>query len=464
MKERSAASSYSSQSATLSASGHSSVSAAFPRSAELFEQACRRIPGGVNSPVRAFDAVGLPALFIARGSGAEVVDVDSRHYLDYVGAWGPLLLGHAHPNVERAVRQALERGTAYGFATEGEVRIAELISKMVPSVEKVRLVNSGTEATMSAVRLARGFTGRDRIVKFIGCYHGHVDSLLVKAGSGVATYALPDSAGIPLQYAELTHALPFNDADAVRRLFEERPDTIAAVIVEPVAGNMGCIPPQAGFLETLREVTREHGALLIFDEVMTGFRVSRGGAQELYSIRPDLTTMGKVIGGGLPVGAYGGEADIMDRIAPQGPVYQAGTLSGNPLTVAAGIAVLEELSRRPQLYDEMEIRAKRLTEGILAIASRLGLPVCLNRVGSMWTLFFTQGPVVDYDTAAASDRGRYARYYQRMLERGVLLPPSQFEAAFLSAAHTDPNIDATLEVVEGALGIIAQDANQAGQS
>ncbi len=472
MKERSSASSHlspsspsgtASPSTTSSASGSSSVPAASSRSAELFERACRLMPGGVNSPVRAFGAVGLPPLFIARGSGARVVDVDSRHYLDYVGAWGPLLLGHAHPDVERALRQALERGTAYGFATEGEVRIAELISETVPSVEKVRLVNSGTEATMSAVRLARGFTGRDRIVKFIGCYHGHVDSLLVKAGSGVATYALPDSAGVPTQYAELTHALPFNDSAAVRTLFEEQRDTIAAVIVEPVAGNMGCIPPQAGFLETLREVTREHGALLIFDEVMTGFRVSRGGAQELYSIRPDLTTMGKVIGGGMPVGAYGGRSDIMDRIAPEGPVYQAGTLSGNPLAVAAGIAVLEELRRRPELYDEMENRAKRLTEGILAIASRLGLPVCLNRVGSMWTLFFTPGPVVDYDTAAASDRGRFARYYQGMLERGVLLPPSQFEAAFLSAAHTDPDIDATLEAVEGALGMIVQDANQAGR-
>lgn len=428
------------------------------RSAELMERARRRIPGGVNSPVRAFGAVGASPVFITRGRGCTVVDADGRHYIDYVGAWGPLLLGHAHPDVERAVGQALERGTAFGFATEAEIRLAELINEIVPSVEKVRLVTSGTEATMSAIRLARGFTGRKKIIKFIGCYHGHVDSLLVKAGSGVATFALPDSAGVPPEFADLTIALPYNDVAAAEKAFAENAGQIAAVIVEPVAGNMGCVAPAPGFLPALRELTTRDGALLIFDEVMTGFRVSRGGAQELYGIRPDLTTLGKIIGGGLPIGAYGGRADIMDLIAPQGPVYQAGTLAGSPLAVAAGIAMLEELKRRPLLYAEIDARANRLAEGLQEFAVEMRIPTCVNRVGSMLTLFFTPGPVTDWDTADACDRARFARFFQLMLDRGVLLPPSQFEAWFVSAAHTDKDLDATLEAAEAAFVVLAQEA------
>jgi glutamate-1-semialdehyde 2,1-aminomutase len=430
------------------------------RSAELLERARKRIPGGVNSPVRAFGAVGGTPVFLVRGRGSTVIDADGRHYLDYVGAWGPLLLGHAHPDVERAVGQALERGTAFGFATEGEVHLAELIHEIVPSVEKVRLVTSGTEATMSAVRLARGFTGRKRIVKFVGCYHGHVDSLLVKAGSGVATFSLPDSAGVPPEFADLTVALPYNDVAACERAFAENAGQIAAVIVEPVAGNMGCVPPAEGFLAALRDLTKRHGALLIFDEVMTGFRVSRGGAQELYGIKPDLTTLGKIIGGGLPIGAYGGRADIMDMIAPEGPVYQAGTLAGNPLAVAAGTAMLEELRRRPLLYSEIDARAQRLADGLQELAVDLRIPTCVNRVGSMLTLFFTPGPVVAWDSADASDRTRFARFFQEMLDRGVLLPPSQFEAWFVSASHSDKDVEATLEAAQAALVALAQEARK----
>jgi glutamate-1-semialdehyde 2,1-aminomutase len=429
------------------------------RSAELMERARRRIPGGVNSPVRAFGAVGGSPVFLTRGRGSTVVDADGRHYIDYVGAWGPLLLGHAHPDVERAVSQALERGTAFGFATEAEIRLAELISEIFPSVEKVRLVTSGTEATMSAIRLARGFTGRKKIIKFIGCYHGHVDSLLVKAGSGLATFALPDSAGVPAEFADLTIALPYNDVAAAELAFAENAGQIAAVIVEPVAGNMGCVAPAPGFLPALRELTQRDGALLIFDEVMTGFRVSRGGAQELYGIKPDLTTLGKIIGGGLPIGAYGGRADIMDLIAPQGPVYQAGTLAGNPLAVAAGIAMLEELKRRTLLYAEIEARSLRLAEGLQEIAVEMRIPTCVNRVGSMLTIFFTPGPVTDWSTADRCDRARFARFFQNMLERGVLLPPSQFEAWFVSAAHTDKDVDATLEAAEATFVALAQEAS-----
>ena len=414
------------------------------RSQELFARARRLIPGGVNSPVRAFRGVGADPLFLTGGQGARVTDADGNHYIDYIAAWGPLLLGHAHPAVQEAIATALAQGTGYGLATAAEVRLAEIVTSGIPSIEKLRLVTSGTEATMSAIRLARGFTGRKLVVKFIGCYHGHVDSLLVKAGSGVATFALPESAGVPEEFTSLTLAVPFNNAAALREVFAAHGPQIAAVILEPVAGNMGCVPPAEGFLQTVRDLTAQAGALLIFDEVMTGFRLSFGGAQQLYGIRPDLTTLGKVIGGGLPVGAYGGRADIMDRIAPEGPVYQAGTLAGNPLAVAAGIAVLEELRRRPAIYEELERRAARLAEGLRTAARKAGVPVTVNRVGSMFTVFFAEGPVVDYDSALTADRERFARFFRALLEQGVLLPPSQFEAAFLSAAHTDADIAATL--------------------
>ena len=409
----------------------------------------------MNSPVRAFRAVGAPPLIVARARGSQVTDVDGKHYIDYIGAWGPLILGHAHPDIERAVVQALERGTAYGLTTEAEIRLAQLITEAIPSIEKVRLVNSGTEATMSAIRLARGFTKRNLVVKFIGCYHGHVDSLLVKAGSGVATFALPESAGVPPQFAELTLAVPFNRPEALEKVFATHRGKIAAVILEPVVGNMGCVPPAEGFLKTVRDLTERDGVLLIFDEVMTGFRLAYGGAQALYGIRPDLTTLGKVIGGGLPIAAYGGRADIMNCVAPDGPVYQAGTLSGNSLAVAAGIAVLEELGRRPGIYKELANRTQRLAEGLRREAVRAGLEVCVNCVGSMLTVFFTPGPVFDFDSALTSDRERFARFFRAMLEGGVLLPPSQFEAAFLSAAHTDRDIEATLAAAREAFARLA---------
>ncbi|MBI2818860.1 MAG: glutamate-1-semialdehyde 2,1-aminomutase [Acidobacteria bacterium] len=420
------------------------------RSQELYERALQIIPGGVNSPVRAFRAVGIPPLFAGRARGSELVDADGKHYIDYIGAWGPMLLGHSYHDIERAISKALERGTAFGLATEAEIRLATLITETVPSVEKVRLVNSGTEATMSAIRLARGYTGRDIIVKFIGCYHGHVDSLLVKAGSGLATFALPDSAGVPAQFAELTLAVPYNDSEAIKNVFSSHAGKIAAVIVEPVAGNMGCIPPAEDFLKTLREITARDEALLIFDEVITGFRLGLGGAQEMYGILPDLTTLGKIIGGGLPVGAYGGGTEIMNRIAPEGPVYQAGTLAGNPLAVAAGIAVIEELVRRSNIYSELDGRAERLAEGLRHYAWKAHLEVCVNRVGSMLTVFFTRGPVVDFDSAMKSDLAQFTRFFQAMLERGVLLPPSQFETFFVSAAHSDKDIDTTLAAAKEA--------------
>ena len=424
------------------------------RSQELTDRAKELIPGGVNSPVRAFRAVGAPPLIIARGRGSQVTDVDGKHYIDYIGAWGPLFLGHAHPDIERAVTQALERGAAYGLTTEAEIRLAQLITDAVPSIEKVRLVNSGTEATMSAIRLARGFTRRDLVVKFIGCYHGHVDSLLVKAGSGVATFSLPESAGVPQQFAALTLALPFNQPDALAKAFATHRGQIAAVILEPVVGNMGCVAPADGFLRTVRELTERDGALLIFDEVMTGFRLALGGAQALYGIQPDLTTLGKILGGGLPIAAYGGRADIMDCVAPDGPVYQAGTLSGNPLAVAAGIAVLEELGRRPGIYKEVETRTHRLAEGLRKEATRGLVEVCVNQIGSMFTVFFTPGPVVDFDSALQADRERFAAFFRAMLARGVLFPPAQFEAAFLSAAHTDRDIETTLTAARDAFALI----------
>jgi glutamate-1-semialdehyde 2,1-aminomutase len=404
------------------------------KSEALFSRAQKSIPGGVNSPVRAFRSVGGSPPFIVRGQGSRIWDADGNEYIDYVGSWGPLLLGHRHPDIVRAVEEALARGTSFGAPTEGEIELAEAIREAAPSMELVRLVNSGTEATMSAIRLARGFTGRDLTVKFEGCYHGHVDSLLVKAGSGVATLGLPDTAGVPKSFTDTTIALPFNSAGAVERAFETHQNRIASVIVEPVAGNMGCVGPAPGFLEALREITARHGALLIFDEVMTGFRISFGGAQQLYGIRPDLTTLGKVIGGGLPIGAYGGRADIMAKIAPSGPVYQAGTLSGNPLAVSAGLAMLRYLKAHPEVYAQLERRAARLV-------ADLPRGVTVNRIGSMFTLFFSQGPVTDYESAKRSDTQRFAEYFHFMLERGIYLAPSQFEAAFVSAAHTDEDIE-----------------------
>ena len=407
------------------------------KSEELFRRAQELIPGGVNSPVRACRSVGTNPPFIVRGEGAHLFDADGNEYIDYVGSWGPLLLGHRHPEILAALEGALAVGTSFGAPTEQETELAAAITEAVPSIEMVRLVNSGTEATMSAIRVARGFTGRDLVVKFEGCYHGHVDSLLVKAGSGVATLGIPDTQGVPKAFADTTIALPYNDAGAVEEAFRQRGREIAALIVEPVAGNMGVVPPAPGYLEALREITERHGALLIFDEVMTGFRVAFGGAQARYGIRPDLTTLGKVIGGGLPVGAYGGRREIMSRVAPAGPIYQAGTLSGNPLAVAAGLAMLRHLKAHPEVYDVLERRAAEICAAVPA-----GMTV--NRVGSMFTLFFTAQAVTDYESAKRSDTARFGRFYRAMLERGVYLAPSQFEAAFVSAAHTVEDVRRTV--------------------
>ena len=408
-------------------------------SKSLFEAACRRIPGGVNSPVRAFRGVGGDPFFVAYGKGARIWDVDGRSYLDFLGSWGPLILGHAAPSVVAAITEAAARGTSYGAPTGLEVEMAEAITAAYPSIELVRLVSSGTEAAMSAIRLARGATGRPLLVKFDGCYHGHVDSLLVKAGSGGATFSIPDSAGVPEPLAQLTLTAPFNDLDAVRAIFRERGREIAAVIVEPVAGNMGVVPPRPGFLEGLRELTLAHDAVLIFDEVITGFRVAYGGAQELYGVHADLTCLGKVIGGGLPVGAYGGSRRLMSHVAPLGSVYQAGTLSGNPLAVAAGLATLAQLRDR-DVYKRLDALGGELERGLRNAAEQANVPMTVNRVGSMLTAFFCGGPVTDYASAKRSDTKRYARYFHAMLERGVFLAPSQFEAAFVSLAHTDADI------------------------
>jgi len=408
------------------------------KSDQIFQRAQKVIPGGVNSPVRAFRSVGGTPPFIARGQGSHLFDADGNEYIDYVGSWGPLLLGHRHPAIIAALREALEIGTSFGAPTEAEVEMAEAIRAAVPSIEMVRLVNSGTEATMSAIRVARGFTKRDLIVKFEGCYHGHVDSLLVKAGSGVATLGLPDSPGVPKGFSDTTVSLPFNSTEAIEQAFRVHADRIAAVIVEPVVGNMGCVPPKEGYLEQLREITARHGALLIFDEVMTGFRVAFGGAQQLYGIRPDLTTLGKVIGGGLPIGAYGGRADIMSCVAPSGPIYQAGTLSGNPLAVAAGLAMLRHLKAHPEIYQQLETRTA-------AICNAAPSGTIINRVGSMFTIFFTTTEITDYDSAKNADTRRFAEFHGRMLERGIYLPPSQFEAAFLSAAHSDDDVEKTVK-------------------
>jgi glutamate-1-semialdehyde 2,1-aminomutase len=421
----------------------------FPRSAQLFERAQQVIPGGVNSPVRAFRGVGGAPLFIRSARGATLEDADGRSYIDYVGSWGPMILGHAHPEVIAAIRDALERGTSYGAPTELEIRLAEEVISFFPSIEKLRLTSSGTEATMSALRLARGFTGRAKIVKFEGCYHGHGDSLLVRAGSGVATLGLPDSPGVLPEVAQSTITVPFNDAAALERIFAEVGSEIAAVIIEPVVGNMGCVPPQPGYLQALRRITEQHGAVLIFDEVMTGFRVAPGGAQELFNVRADLTTLGKILGGGLPVGAFGGRREIMDLIAPVGPVYQAGTLSGNPLAVTAGLTQLR-LLRQDNLYQRLEEATTRVVTGLVEAASDAGVKVTANRVGSMFTIFFTDGEVTDWTSASRSDRQAFARFFHALLNEGVYLPPSQFEAAFVSGAHSNELIERTIEAARRA--------------
>lgn len=420
------------------------------RSAKAFEEAKKVIPGGVNSPVRAFKSVGLTPLFMKKGAGSRVTDIDDNEFIDYIGSWGPLILGHAHPEVIEAIKRAAELGTSFGAPTELETDMARLVTERIPSIELVRMVSSGTEATMSALRLARGYTGRSKIVKFEGCYHGHADSLLIKAGSGVATLGLPDSPGVPESIAANTITLPYNNLDAVRLAFERFGDEIAGVIVEPVAGNMGVVPPAAGFLEGLRAVTSAHGSLLIFDEVMTGFRVGLNCAQGLFGITPDLTCLGKVIGGGLPVGAYGGKREIMEKIAPAGPIYQAGTLSGNPLAMAAGYTTLKLLGE-PGVYEQLERRSARLEEGFAANARELGIPLTINRVGSMICPFFTDQPVTDYETAKRSDLQRFNRYFAALLDLGISIPPSQFEGMFVSTAHTEEDIEATIAAQREAL-------------
>jgi glutamate-1-semialdehyde 2,1-aminomutase len=422
----------------------------FARSKAAFAEAKKIIPGGVNSPVRAFRAVGGDPVFIERGAGSKMYDIDGNEYVDYCLSWGPLILGHAHPDVISAITEYAAKGTSFGAPTLLETEMAQLVTSIMPSIEVVRMVNSGTEATMSALRLARGYTKRNKIIKFEGCYHGHADSLLIKAGSGVATLGLPDSPGVPENIAANTLTVPFNDVESLRLAFEKFGEDVAAVILEPIAGNMGCVKPLPGYLEQVRAITREYGALLIFDEVMTGFRAAYGGAQELYGIDPDLTTLGKVIGGGLPVGAYGGKREIMEMIAPAGPIYQAGTLSGNPLAMIAGYVTLKTLGQ-PGVYERMEAMGKRLVEGFLETGKELGIPVTGTYVGGMMGMFFSEQEVVDYSTAKACHLERYSKYFQAMLKRGVYLAPSQLEAGFLSLAHTEADIDHTLEASREAM-------------
>jgi len=419
----------------------------------------RFFPGGVNSPVRAFRAVGGEAPIIARALGSKLWDADGNEYIDYVGSWGPMILGHADPEVVDAIRRVAEDGVSFGASTLSEAELAELVVEAFPAIEMMRFVSSGTEATMSAIRLARAFTNRKYIVKFEGCYHGHADALLVKAGSGVATLGIPGSAGVLEEQAQFTLALPFNSIDALEQTFARYKDQIAAVIVEPVVGNMGCVPPREGYLQKLREITRTSNSLLIFDEVMTGFRVAFGGTQELYGVTPDLTTLGKIIGGGLPVGAYGGRAEIMRMIAPLGPVYQAGTLSGNPLAMAAGIATLRRLKRdRTKIYSALEKSASALVSGVSQAAADHGVSLTSARVGSMFTWFFRNGEIHDYDDAAKSDTGRFGRFHRGMLDRGVYLPPSQFEAAFLSIAHSTQDIEQTISVARHTFATLTEAA------
>jgi len=423
------------------------------KSARLFARALELLPGGVNSPVRAFRGVGGTPLFIKSASGPTITDVDGRTFIDYVGSWGPMILGHADAEIVAALAAVAANGTSFGAPNELEIELAEEIIDAVPSIEMVRMVNSGTEAAMSAIRLARGVTGRDKLVKFEGCYHGHADSLLVKAGSGVATLGLPDSPGVPASLAEHTLTVPFNHANALAEVFEQHSD-IAAVIIEPVVGNMGCVPPQAGFLSLVREVTAKHGALLIFDEVMTGFRIARGGAQEIYGITPDITCLGKIIGGGLPVGAYGGSRELMRNIAPAGSIYQAGTLSGNPLAMTAGLLTLRRL-RDPKIYEQLEQRSAKLCAGLSQAAEEAGVKTITNRVGSMWTSFFTAEPVSNWATANKSNRELYGKFFHAMLDEGVYLAPSQFEAGFVSITHTDEIVEQTIQAARKVLRSLA---------
>ena len=421
------------------------------RSSRYFTLSQKFIPGGVNSPVRAFASVGRDPLFIEKAKGAYIWDVDGNKYIDFIGSWGPMILGHAYPPVIKAIRTAAGKGTSFGASSALELEMANIIIDMVPSVEMVRMVNSGTEATMSAIRLARAYTKREKIIKFEGCYHGHADSFLIKAGSGAMTLGVPDSPGVPAAIAAGTLNARYNDFASVRKTLKHHAGTVAAIIVEPVVGNMGCVPPQPGFLKELRKLCNEHGSLLIFDEVMTGFRLAPGGAQELYGVRPDLTTMGKIIGGGLPVGAYGGRAEIMRHVAPAGPVYQAGTLSGNPLAMSAGLALLKELKKKRSIYASIERLGKRLESGVIKVQKETGHAFTFNRVGSMFTLFFTGMPVLDFPSANSSDRTLFARYFRHMLEHGIFLPPSQFEAAFLSNAHTTKEIDGFIKTLRSFL-------------
>ncbi|WOA30848.1 glutamate-1-semialdehyde 2,1-aminomutase [Alloalcanivorax xenomutans] len=424
------------------------------QSEQLFRRAQKHIPGGVNSPVRAFSGVGGTPVFFERAEGAYLFDEDDNRYIDYVGSWGPMVLGHNTPAVRKAVQQAVARGLSFGAPTEAEVEMADLVCEMVPSMDMVRMVNSGTEATMSAIRLARGHTGRDKIIKFEGCYHGHVDSLLVQAGSGALTLGTPSSPGVPAAVTADTLVLPYNDAAAVAEVFAQQGSDIAAVIVEPVAGNMNCVPPTQGFLDTLRAQCSEHGALLIFDEVMTGFRVALGGAQALYGITPDLTTLGKIIGGGMPVGALGGRREIMESLAPLGPVYQAGTLSGNPVAMAAGLATLQAL-REPGFHDTLDAKARRLTEGLSMAARECGVGFTTNQVGGMFGLFFTeQTRISRFSDVMACDKERFQRFFHAMLDRGIYLAPSAFEAGFVSIAHSDEDIDATIKAAREAFAAL----------
>ncbi|WP_456273856.1 glutamate-1-semialdehyde 2,1-aminomutase [Bacillus sp. AK031] len=420
----------------------------YDQSKQAFKEAVTLMPGGVNSPVRAFKSVDMDPIFMEKGKGSKIYDIDGNEYIDYVLSWGPLILGHTNERVVQSIKEVAELGTSFGAPTTVENKLAKLVIERVPSIEIVRMVSSGTEATMSALRLARGYTGRNKIIKFEGCYHGHGDSLLIKAGSGVATLGLPDSPGVPAGVAENTITVPYNDLESLNYAFEQFGEDIAGLIVEPVAGNMGVVPPQPGFLESLREITEKHGALLIFDEVMTGFRVGYNCAQGYYGVTPDLTCLGKVIGGGLPVGAYGGKAEIMEQIAPSGPIYQAGTLSGNPLAMTAGYETLSQLT--PESYKEFERKADRLEEGLKAAAEKYDIPHTINRAGSMIGIFFTNDEVKNYEGAKSSDLDLFASYYREMANEGVFLPPSQFEGLFLSTAHTDEDIEKTIEAAEKA--------------
>ncbi|MFV0574351.1 MAG: glutamate-1-semialdehyde 2,1-aminomutase [Vibrio sp.] len=427
------------------------------KSAELYQKAQQTIPGGVNSPVRAFNGVGGAPLFIDCADGALIFDVDGKAYIDYVGSWGPMILGHNNKAIRNAVIKAAERGLSFGAPTKNEIKMAELVSEMIPSMEQLRMVSSGTEATMSAIRLARGFTGRDKILKFEGCYHGHADSLLVKAGSGALTLGQPSSPGVPADFAKHTLTATFNNLESVEALFEAHPEEIACIIVEPVAGNMNCIPPVEGFLEGLRKVCDQYGALLIFDEVMTGFRVAQGGAQEYYDIKPDLTTLGKIIGGGMPVGAFGGRKDVMQFVAPTGPVYQAGTLSGNPIAMAAGLACLKEL-KGEENEARLEKRTKQLTKGLRKAAEKYGIPFTTNRVGGMFGFFFTdQKKITCYEDVTKCDVEKFKRFFHLMLDHGVYLAPSAFEASFMSLAHGSREVEATIEAAERCFAIMAKD-------